>query len=117
MHIRRIFHGLAAAALVAAVVSCGEAKADPVDDKTSTEEPAKPQDPDNQGGDDQDDQQPDGPLVSIETGDALGIATVSATISGAFTDALTEVRDYGFRYGTAADALTQEVGFGSSAPR
>ncbi len=112
MHIRRIFHGLAAAALVAAVVSCGEAKADPVEDpKQQEEEPAQPQQPEDQD----DPQQPDGPLVSIETGDALGIATVSATISGAFTDALTEVRDYGFRYGTAADALTQEVGFGSSA--
>ena len=101
---------MAAAALAAAVVSCGEAKADPVSEQPQEEEPAKPAD-----DDDDDPQRPDGPLVSIETGDASGITTVSATVAGAFTDALTEVRDYGFRYGTEEEALTGETGFGSSA--
>ena len=102
---------MTAAVLAAAVVSCGEAKADPVEEQNpQDEEPAKPVD-----DDDDDPQRPDGPLVSIETGDVSDVTTVSATVAGAFTDALTEVRDYGFRYGTAEDALEGEMGFGSSA--
>ena len=52
--------------------------------------------------------------VTVTTGEATGITTVSATLNGSYNGATTEVRDHGFRYGSSAGSLTREVGLSST---
>lgn len=52
--------------------------------------------------------------VTVTTGEATAVTTVSATLAGSYSGATTEVRDHGFRYGTTAGSLTQEVGLSST---
>lgn len=52
--------------------------------------------------------------VSVTTGEATAVTTVSATLSGSYSGATTEVRDHGFRYGTSVSSLTGEVALDST---
>ncbi len=58
--------------------------------------------------------EPEGPDPVVTTGEASSVTTASATLSGSFSG-MTDVRDYGFRWGTSSTALTNETGLNSSA--
>ena len=49
----------------------------------------------------------------VTTGAASSVTTAGATLSGSFSG-MTDVRDYGFRWGTSASSLTNESGLNST---
>lgn len=49
----------------------------------------------------------------VTTGAASSVTTAGATLSGSFSG-MTDVRDYGFRWGTSASSLTNETGLNST---
>ena len=50
----------------------------------------------------------------VTTGAASSVTTAGATLSGSFAN-MTDVRDYGIRWGTSSSSLTNESGLNSSA--
>lgn len=107
------------AALVVSLSSCTAAPQPQQEPKQEEPQPQPQPEPgpeQGQGTRDEGQKQDDETTLKVDviTWDAANVTSTSATLSGSYENATTEVRDHGFYWGTSEDALTGQLALDSN---